>query len=204
MDRGMEAYQEIRYLYIDDPVSSLDEHNAISVAHHLAQLLKRTDHQLKTVVSSHHALFFNVMCNELPRAVKLFLSNKTNPPSYILRPTGETPFFQHIAMLVELQRAIKNNELYTYHFSILRNILERTSSFHGFDKFSECITIERDDSNARRHARFINVLNHGNHSLFSPVEMSEEYKDHFKMILAEFRGRYPFNEDLFADADKEN
>ncbi len=43
MDADIEAYQWVKYLYIDDPISSLDEHNAIAVANHLAQLLKRQD-----------------------------------------------------------------------------------------------------------------------------------------------------------------
>lgn len=57
---GAEAYNWVRYVYVDDPISSLDEHNAIAVANHLAKLLKRDDNPLKTVVSSHHTLFFNV------------------------------------------------------------------------------------------------------------------------------------------------
>jgi wobble nucleotide-excising tRNase len=62
---GAEAYQWVKYIYIDDPVSSLDEHNAIAVGNHLAQFLKRKDHSIKTVISSHHTLFFNVLWNEL-------------------------------------------------------------------------------------------------------------------------------------------
>jgi hypothetical protein len=69
-----EAYQWVQFVYIDDPVSSLDEHNAIAVASHLAQLLKRPGNPLKTVVSSHHTLFFNVLCNELKNARRHFLS----------------------------------------------------------------------------------------------------------------------------------
>ena len=41
-------------IYIDDPISSLDENNAIAVASHLAQLLKKTRIELKAVISSHH------------------------------------------------------------------------------------------------------------------------------------------------------
>ncbi len=29
---GAEAYKWVKYVYIDDPISSLDEHNAIAVA----------------------------------------------------------------------------------------------------------------------------------------------------------------------------
>ena len=37
---GAEAYDWVSYIYIDDPVSSLDEHNAIVVANHLVQLCR--------------------------------------------------------------------------------------------------------------------------------------------------------------------
>src|SRR5262245_5179595 len=36
---GAEAYKWVKYIYIDDPISSLDENNAVMVAHQLAQML---------------------------------------------------------------------------------------------------------------------------------------------------------------------
>jgi hypothetical protein len=36
---GADAYKWVKYIYIDDPISSLDENNAIAVGHDLAQLL---------------------------------------------------------------------------------------------------------------------------------------------------------------------
>src|SRR5262249_170575 len=35
-----EAYKWVKYIYIDAPISSLDDNNAVMVAHHLAQMLK--------------------------------------------------------------------------------------------------------------------------------------------------------------------
>ena len=70
---GAEAYEWVQYVYIDDPISSLDEQNAISVATHLTRMLKREDSTLKTLISTHHTLFFNVLSNELQRANKYFL-----------------------------------------------------------------------------------------------------------------------------------
>ena len=52
-----ESYRWVKYLYIDDPISSLDDNNAIAVASHLAQLLKSTNGNIKVVISTHHALF---------------------------------------------------------------------------------------------------------------------------------------------------
>ena len=64
-DKKEGPYKWVKYIYIDDPITSLDEHNAIAVGNHLAQFLKRKDHAIKTVISSHHTLFFNVLWNEL-------------------------------------------------------------------------------------------------------------------------------------------
>jgi hypothetical protein len=64
---GAEAYAWVKNLYIDDPISSLDDNNAIAVASDLAKLLLRDKPRVKAVISSHHGLFFNVMCNELKK-----------------------------------------------------------------------------------------------------------------------------------------
>ena len=46
---GDEAYNWVKYLYIDDPISSLDDNNVIAVAGDLSKLLKRGKGKLKTV-----------------------------------------------------------------------------------------------------------------------------------------------------------
>ncbi|WP_417884273.1 AAA family ATPase [Vibrio rumoiensis] len=198
---GQEAYNWVKYLYIDDPISSLDDHNAIAVASHLAQLL-RDNTTIKTVISSHHALFFNVMWNELDGNKKLqpyFLKHDKENQQYKLRYTNSTPFFHHVALLEQLHEAVINDNLYTYHFTILRSILEKTATFHGFKNFSACIKQGDDDPDGILHARLINILSHGNYSLFEPMEMTEENKEHFRRILNEFMDNYRFNPELFPD-----
>lgn len=196
-DDGSGPYNWVKYIYIDDPISSLDEHNAITVANHLAQLLKRPESQLKTVISTHHALFFNVLCNELSKANKYFLSRDGSPEGLLLRKTGHTPFFHHVASLLKLYKVARDGRLYTYHFNILRAILEKTASFHGYQNFSACIKRDENDEDGILHTRIINILNHGNYSLFEPQEMQEENKTHFRKILQKFIGRHPFNPKLF-------
>ncbi len=194
-----ESYRWVKFIYIDDPISSLDEHNAISVANHLAQLLKREDNKLKTVISTHHSLFFNVLWNEFGKAKKLFLTKAGSGSGYLLRETGDTPFFHHVAILTELLKAADSGNLYTYHFNMLRSVLERTASFHGFRGFSACIRQDDDDPEGILHTRLVNVMSHGNYSLFEPTEMVPENKDYFRRILNDFMERFPFNPELFAD-----
>ena len=194
-----EAYNWVKYIYIDDPISSLDDNNVIAVASHLAQLLKKENNKLKTVISSHHGLFFNVMCNELSKAVKYMLCSHNSRVKYTLKDTSDTPYFHHVATLKLLVKAAKRDEIYTYHFNILRNILEKTATFHGFKGFSACIKQDADDPDGVVYARIINVLSHGNYSLYEPVEMLEENKNYFKKILKDFMDNYRFNPELFPE-----
>jgi energy-coupling factor transporter ATP-binding protein EcfA2 len=196
---GAEAYSWVKYIYIDDPISSLDEHNAISVASNLAQLLKREESQLKTVISTHHTLFFNVLCNELNRPRQYFLGNDQQARHYTLRNTGNTPFFHHVALLAELYEAERSGRLFTHHFNVLRSILEKTASFHGYKHFSACIKSDDDDDEGVLHTRLVNILSHGNYSLYEPQEMLEENKNYFRKILHDFIQRYPFDPALFSD-----
>lgn len=196
---GAEAYAWVKYIYIDDPISSLDEQNAIAVATHLARLLKEKNSTLKTVISTHHTLFFNVLFHELNRANKYFLSrDKTN--RYVLHDTGDTPFFHHVAALAELCEAARSGEIYTHHFNMLRSIMEKTASFLGYENFSACIKQHEDDIDGILHTRIVNLLSHGNYSLYEPREMLEENKELFRTILHEFIERYPFNPELLNDA----
>ena len=196
-DDGNGPYYWVKHIYIDDPISSLDEHNAIAVANHLAKLLKRPESRLKTVISTHNTLFFNVLCNELNNANRYFLGRDGSPEGLLLRKTRDTPFFHHVAALAELYEAERDGKLYTHHFNMLRAILEKTASFHGYENFSACIKRDAEDEDGILHTRLINILSHGNYSLFEPQEMPEENKHHFRKILHEFINQYPFNPALF-------
>lgn len=204
---GQEAYEWVKYINVDDPISSLDDNNAIAVAAHLAYLLRSSNGKIKAVISTHHALFFNVMWNALndrkgnPLQPYLFSCDKVSG-SYMLRYTNETPFFHHVALLKQLHEAVETDRLYTYHFNILRSILEKTATFHGFKNFSACIKQDADDEDGILHARLINVLSHGNYSLFEPREMMEENKQYFKKILDDFMDNYRFNPELFPSTEE--
>lgn len=186
-----QAYDWVKYLYIDDPISSLDDNNAIAVATDLAKLLRRGKGKLKTVISSHHGLFFNVMFNELKKeqTKSYFLYKAADGEGYTLRATTDTPFFHHVALLSELKAASQSGELYTHHFNKLRSILEKTAAFFGHDDFSECLGTAGDEG---LHARALNLLSHGKYSLYEPREMLEDNKTLFREILDGFLERYAF------------
>ena len=188
---GDESYNWVKYIYIDDPISSLDDNNAIAVASDLAKIVKKGVDKVKIVLSSHHNLFFNVMCNELKKNNhKRYFLHKNGANEHTLRTTDDTPFFHHVALLSELKYAAESNKISTYHFNMLRSTLEKTATFFGFDDFSKCITGIDDET---LYARALNLLSHGKYSIYEPVEMGKDSKELFKKILKEFLGKYEFD-----------
>ncbi|MBX3496639.1 MAG: AAA family ATPase [Parvibaculum sp.] len=204
---GAESYAWVKYIYIDDPISSLDDNNAIAVASDLAKLLRRAKSRtkkemvagseatapdpIKTVLSTHHALFFNVVCNELKKEAykKYFLHRPDRGTLYTLRATDDVPFFHHVAMLAEVQKAASNGKLYTYHFNMLRSIMEKTATFFGHDEFSSCVHGVEDEV---LYARALNLLSHGAYAIYQPTEMVDDTKKLFREILGAFLNKYQF------------
>jgi len=196
-DDDTDAYNWTRYIFIDDPVSSLDENYAIALATDLARILKQQD-RLKAVISTHHTLFFNILYNELRRAVKYVLSKHEN--KFLLKNTGDTPNFYHVAMLKELQRAAQTGPIYTYHFNILRSILEKTAAFHGYTSYGDLLKdISINDPDGIIYRRLVALLSHGNYSVFEPIEMLDENKEYFREILNHLITKFEFNPKIFEE-----
>jgi len=188
---GDEAYNWVKYIYIDDPVSSLDDNNAIAVACDLSQLLQKGAGKIKVVISSHHHLFFNVMYNELNgRQCRRYFLHKNGNEGYTLRKTDGTPFFHHVALLSELQHVMNTGKIKTHHFNALRSILEKTAVFFGYSNFSKCIHGIEDEV---LFNRALNLLSHGKFSIYEPVDMGDDTRKLFINILQGFLKKYEFD-----------
>jgi hypothetical protein len=198
---GVEAYRWVRYVYVDDPISSLDDNNAVAVAHHLAQMLKVTPNRVTTVVSTHHVLFFNVLSNSLPRrqtvSRRYFLSRNARAGNFTVHDTDSTPFLHHLAALVELHEVERSGSVYTHHYNMLRRVMEQTACFLGYDGWEDCIRTEPDDPDAALYKRVIDLMSHGDYSLYEPREMMSENREHFSRALRRFLAAHPFSPTLF-------
>lgn len=196
---GAEAYKWVKYIYIDDPISSLDDNNAVLVAHHLAQMLNDAPDRLRLVVSTHHVLFFNVLCNEMKKPRKYFLTRepKAGAAGVAIRDTESTPFLYHLASLVELHEAQQSGALFTHHFNMMRRVMEQTACFFGYERWDQCIVPGDDDPNGTVYKRVIDLMSHGDYSLYEPREMMQENKDHFARVFRQFISRHPFSPALF-------
>jgi hypothetical protein len=55
----------------------------LPAANHLASMLKAEESDVKAIISTHHSLFFNVLCNEFKSANKFFIKKTTE--GYLLK-----------------------------------------------------------------------------------------------------------------------
>ena len=213
---GNDAYKNIEYIYIDDPMSSLDDNNVIAFAEQLYSVIRNQIKQeinayragregfrrIKFVVSSHHALFFHTMLHGLSADRKLgryYLSRDKETDRLVLKSMSDsTPFYYNVAMMSEIQRAIKTGKLYTYHFTVLRSVMEKIKEFFGHNDFGyilEGITYRGDilqqDELAEFYSRVVNVLTHQG-SMFSPTLMNDDNKELATTLFNHLVKKYQF------------
>lgn len=198
---GDEAYARVKYVYIDDPISSLDENNAIAVASHLTHMLNTAEKKVGAVISSHHVLFFNVLCNELgKKARKYLLRNDESEGGLILSETSAKPFLHHLATLVELNEAQRSGQVRRNHFNMMRCIMEQTAIFCGLESWRDCLPAAEDDPDKAVHERMINVMSHADYLIHEPQELNSSYIEDFRKIFRKFIDSHSFNLDTEAPA----
>lgn len=189
-EEGTGPYNWVKYFYIDDPISSLDDNNAIAVATDLISLMKKSNGKIKAVISTHHSLFYNVLWNELRgEKTKRYFLYKDKDSNFTVQVTDDTPYFHHVALLSELKTAADRNLVYSYHFNALRSILEKTASFFGKKDIRFCLEGIQDEV---LFNRALNLLSHGRYSIYQPVELADDNKKLFKDILDDFITKYGF------------
>jgi len=127
---------------------------------HLVQLYREAQRPIRTVVSTHHALFFNVLHYELQNHVGkplqcIFKRDRRIGGYLLAEQAGDTPQFYHVAALADLWLVAQSGQARTFHFNILRTILEKTALFLGHRHFSECIKKAADDADAYRDGQLV-------------------------------------------------
>jgi len=192
-------YDWVKYIYIDDPISSLDEHNAIEVAHDLVHLLSASSEDLRIVISTHHVLFYNVIANQLRKksSAKFYLTKGEEPESYVLVDWENIPPFHHLSTILDLCRVRDNGELNSHHFNMLRRVLEQTAAFFGCDSWTECLRPQEGESEKAFQKRILDLNSHGDCVIFESPKINDSMRASFRTIFEEFRRSLPFNPTWF-------
>jgi len=184
LNRSVRDFDYLEYIFIDDPVSSLDENHLIELAVDLAQQIKSSKSDVKFIITTHNPLFYNVLHNELKKsAFKKYILKKHDNGEYELHPqSNDSPFSYHLYLKAEIEKAIETNQLSKFHFNYLRNILEKTSTFLGYENWGELLPKDSRVQNSF-HSRIINISSHSKHATEEVAELSPKDREDVEFLL---------------------
>lgn len=193
-NRSTDEFNDLKYIFIDDPVTSLDENHLIELAVDLAQLIKESKSEIKFIITTHNPLFYNVLHNEFKKSDKFFLKKFKDGKYELNKQNNDSPFSYHLFLKKELEKAIKTGKIEKYHFNFLRNILEKTSTFLGYENWSSLLPDAGNEKTSRYETRIINISSHSKHAGEEVADLTEDDKQLFKDLVDNLNKTYHFNQ----------
>jgi len=199
------ADKQSSHFFIDDPVSSLDDHNIFVTAATLFDLIESQFEKRKIIVTTHHIGLFSILSDWLNKGEKSSKFKKYTKQHILSAKSGELElekcekdvFLYHLRVLQVLTNAHKANEIRAYHFAMLRQVLENVASFLGVGQFSYVLNqIGITDPN--RVADIVNALSHKKVYYYESDIVVQDNLDIFDEVMKRLIEKYNFV--LHADA----
>jgi len=191
--RDTDKFNRLEYVFIDDPVSSLDENHLIELAVDLAKLIKTSTSELKFVITTHNPLFYNVLHNEFKKNThKKYVLKKLEDGEYELKnQPNDSPFSYHLYLKYEIEKAIDTGQIHKYHFNYLRNILEKMSTFLGHQNWGDLLEPIRGER-ISYETRLVNISSHSKHAGEEVIDLEEDDKRVLGFLIKQIHELYRF------------
>jgi hypothetical protein len=196
--RSTNEYDNLQYIFIDDPVSSLDENHLIELAVNISDLIKSSESRnLKFIISTHSPLFYNVLYSELGAKSGYLLSRNEDGTFDLDEKQGDSnkSFSYHLYLKKTIEQAIAQNSIQKYHFTLLRNLYEKTAQFLGYPKWSELLP---EDKKTYLN-RIIQFTSHSTLSNEVVAQPTEPEKQIVSFLLKHLVSEYSFWQEATTD-----
>ncbi len=201
-------FDNLEYIFIDDPVSSLDDNHLIHLAVDLAQLIKSNESNIKFIITTHNPIFFNVLCNEFGSDEKTgrynwkskwfgksrLEKNEDGSVDLVGQP-NDSPFAYHLHLLSKLEEAIQSGQVEKYHFNLLRNILEKTATFLGYKRWEQLLPRMDDGLPNPNAKRIVNFSSHSKHAAEEVQPLEPEEKKLLERLVKHIVEQHRFRQD---------
>ena len=189
-ERETSEFDNLEYVFIDDPVSSLDENHLIELAVNLAEVIKLSPESLKFIITTHNALFYNVLFNELNQK-KCYLLDRLEDGTYTMPPKNgdsNTSFSYHLHLIQTIEQAIAENRVEKFHFTLLRNLYEKTACFLGYPRWADLLPHDRK----LYYNRIMTFTSHSTLSNEAVAEPTQPEKAIVNFLLNHLKTNYRF------------
>lgn len=193
------ADKQSAHFFIDDPVSSLDDHNIFITASTLFDLIEDHYKERKFVITTHHIGFFSILSDWLTKGEKASkFKDKVRVCTLSLK-NGEITlencrkdvFLYHLRLLQVLDKAHAAGELKAYHFALLRQVLENVASFLGVGQFGYVLA-QIGIEDADEVAAIVNTLSHKKVYYFESDDLNADALQTFEKVLTGLKQKYQF------------
>ena len=193
------ADRQSRHIFIDDPISSLDDHNIFVTASTLYDLIEKHYRERKIIIATHHVGMFSILCDWLKKGEKSSRYKSETRARVLSGKHGEVSlethktdvFLYHLRVLQLLKKAQQENDVRAYHFSLLRQLLENVSSFLGVAQIR--YVLERIGfEDAEEVIRIVNVLAHKNVYYYESDLLVPDSLELFDEIIEKLNKQYAF------------
>lgn len=193
------ADQQASHFFIDDPVSSLDDHNIFITASTLFDLIEDHFEKRKIIITTHHLGFFAIMADWLKKGEKADKFKKQTKVGILSAKNGELALespnndvlLYHLRLLQLLDQASAANEVRAFHFALLRQVLENVASFLGVGQFSYVLK-QIGINDPEDTARVINTLSHKKVYYFEGEILEKDSRHLFDMVFLSLKDNYNF------------
>ena len=163
----------------------------IELAVNLASLIKSSQSQsLKFIVTTHSPLFYNVLYNELNSKFCYILERLEDSTFTLTEKRGDsnTSFSYHLYLKQTIEKAIAEGQVQKYHFTLLRNLYEKTASFLGYTKWSDLLPNDKQTY----LNRIIQFTSHSTLSNEVVAEPTEPEKQTVRFLLDYLKNQYGY------------
>ena len=193
------ADEQSSHFFIDDPVSSLDDNNIFITASTLFDLIENYHNSRKIIITTHHIGLFSILSDWLKKGdkrekykdlVKICILSVKSGELSLEKDTKDVHLY-HLRLLQVLDQAQKAGDLRSYHFALLRQVLENVASFLGKGQFGYVLSqIGIDDPNDT--ADIINTLSHKKIYYYESDLLVPDRQRMFEDVLNKLKEKYKF------------
>jgi hypothetical protein len=186
------------HIFIDDPVSSMDDHNIFITANSIIDLINDKidpNSEKRIFITTHHVGLFSILSDRLMNS-----KNKNNTKRNILnihnnelelKNHDKDVFLYHLYLMQILDECTTEKKVVGYHFIILRQVLEIISSFLGTGGIKKALEEIGYNDNVEMISNQVNALSHKDGRM-QPVELNPRDEDLLVEIYNNINTKYNF------------
>lgn len=185
------------HFFIDDPVSSMDEHNVFITADSIIKIINdkiSAKSEKRVIITTHHIGLFSILSDRLMNSdyknytKRNILSISNN--ELTLKNHDKDVFLYHLYLIQVLNECIIEKKVMGYHFIMFRQLLEIISSFLGTGGIKTALK-EIEVKDVEMASNQVNALSHKDGRI-QPADLNPSDIEFLESVFYKIQEKYHF------------